>query len=89
MCLKYTKEMFSFNVTWHSYFLMPWQSFHEKRAKSLEKVFLQLWKCNLFDFIEISGNICANKKNKLKKIETFYIVALLNGTNRRLVDYKY
>ena len=60
MCLKYMKGMFSFNVTWHGYFLIPWQSFYGKRAKSFEKFFLQFWKCNLFDFIEISGNICAS-----------------------------
>ena len=39
MCLKYMKEMFSPDVTWHSYFLIPWQSFYGKRAKSLEKIF--------------------------------------------------
>ena len=58
-CLRYMKKMFSPNVTWHSYCLIPWQPFYRKRAKSLEKFFLQLSKCNLFDFIEISGNICA------------------------------
>ena len=31
-----------------------------KRAKLSEKFFLQLWKCNFVDFIEISGNRCAN-----------------------------
>ena len=36
-CLKYMKGMFSPNVTWYSYFLIPWQSFSGKRAKSLEK----------------------------------------------------
>ena len=34
-----------FNVTWHNYFLIPWHPFYGKRAKSLEKFFLQLWKC--------------------------------------------
>ena len=43
----------SYNVIWHSYILIPRQSFYGKRPKSLEKLFLQLWKCNLFDFIEI------------------------------------
>ena len=54
------KGMFSPDVSWHSYFMIPWQSFYGKRAKWLEKFFLQLWKCNLFDFIEISGNISPN-----------------------------
>ena len=40
--------------------LIPHQSFFGKRAKSLDKFFLQLWKCDLVDFIEISGNRCAN-----------------------------
>ena len=35
MCLQSMKGMFSPNVTWHSYFLIPWQSFYRKRAKSL------------------------------------------------------
>ena len=54
MYLKYMKGMFSFNVTWHSYFVIAWLSFYGKRAKSLENSFLQLWKCNLFDFIKLS-----------------------------------
>ena len=32
------------------------QSFHEKRAKSLEKFFLQLWKSDFDDFLQIAGN---------------------------------
>ena len=60
MCLKYKKGRFSPNVTWLSYFLILWHSLYGKREKSLEKFFLQLWKSNLFDFIEISGNVCAN-----------------------------
>ena len=80
MCLKYMKGMFSPNVTWHSYFLIPWHPFYEKIVKMFEKFFLQLWKCNLFDFIEIPRNMC-KYKHSLTKIGTFYIVALLNGTN--------
>ena len=60
MYLKYIGGMFCLNVIWHSYFLTPRQSFYRKRAKSLEKYFIQLWKCNLVDFIEISGNGYAN-----------------------------
>ena len=59
MCLKYMKGMLSLNITWHSYFLIPWQSFYGKRAKSLKKFFLQLWK-SVLEFIEISRNICPN-----------------------------
>ena len=59
-CLKYIKRMFSLNVIWHSYFLIPRQSFCGKRAKSLEKFFLQLWKCNSFYVNEISRNRGAN-----------------------------
>ena len=39
MCLKYINGMFSLNVIWHSYFLIPRQSFYRKRAKWLEKFF--------------------------------------------------
>ena len=70
--------MFDPNAVWHSYFLILWQSFYEKRVKSLEKLFFQLSKRNFADFNEISGNRCANS---LTKIETSYIVGLLNGTN--------
>ena len=38
-CLKYVKEILNSYSFWHSYFLIPWQSFHGKRAKSLEKFF--------------------------------------------------
>ena len=34
--------------------------FSEKEQSRWRNFFLQLWKCNLFDFIEISGDICAN-----------------------------
>ena len=34
------------------------QSFYEKRAKSLEKFFLQLWKSDFRDFPQITGNKC-------------------------------
>ena len=34
------------------------QSFCEKRAKSLEKFFLQLWKSDFHDFLQITGNKC-------------------------------
>ena len=60
MRVKYIKRMFSPNITGPSYFLITWQSFHRKRAKSLEGFFLQLWKCNLFDSIEISGTLTAD-----------------------------
>ena len=43
-CLKYISGMFNPNVVWHSDFLIPWQVFYEKRAKSLEKFFPQLQK---------------------------------------------
>ena len=33
------KGMFNPNAVWHSYFLIPWQSFYEKRAKSFRKFF--------------------------------------------------
>ena len=39
MCLKYMKGMFSPNVTWLCYFLIPWHPFYGKKAKSLEKFF--------------------------------------------------
>ena len=38
-CLKYIKGMSDPDAVWHSYFLIPWLSFYEKRAKSLEKIF--------------------------------------------------
>ena len=47
------------NAAWHSDFLIPWQLSY-RRAKSLEKCFLRLLKCNFVAFIEISGNRCAN-----------------------------
>ena len=34
------------------------QSFYEKGAKSLEKFFLNLWKSDLHDFLQITGNKC-------------------------------
>ena len=59
MCLKYMKGMFSPNAIWHRYFLIPWQSFYGKRAKSLEKFFLTL-EMQFVRFYEVSGNRCAN-----------------------------
>ena len=38
-CLKYIKGVFNPYAIWHSYFLIPWQSFYGKRAKSLETIF--------------------------------------------------
>ena len=38
-CLKYIKGIFNLYAVWHSYFLIPRQSFCGKRAKSLEKIF--------------------------------------------------
>ena len=37
--LKYVKGIFNLNAVWHSDFLMLWQLFHRKRAKSLENFF--------------------------------------------------
>ena len=37
--LKYIKGIFNPYAVWHSYFLIPRQSFYRKRAKSLEKFF--------------------------------------------------
>ena len=54
-------------------------NFYEKRT-TLEKIFLQLWKCNFLDFTEISEHIKANTNLQPMKIETFYIVAVLSGT---------
>ena len=31
MCLKYMKGMFSPKAVWHSYSLIPWESFYGKR----------------------------------------------------------
>ena len=36
---KMYQGMFSPNVIWQSNFLIPWQSFHGKRAKLLQKFF--------------------------------------------------
>ena len=69
MCLKYIEAMFSLNVIWHSHFLIPRQSFYRKRAKSLKKFFLQLWKCNLVDFTEIYGNGCAHTKIHWRRLK--------------------
>ena len=33
------KGIFNPNAVWHSYFLIPGQSFHRKRAKLLERFF--------------------------------------------------
>ena len=68
-CLKYIKGIFSPHAVWHSCFWIPPQSFYGKRAKSLEKTFFQLWKCNLVDFIEISGNRCANTNIHWRKLK--------------------
>ena len=38
-CLKYVKGIFNPCAIWHSYCLIPRQSFYGKRVKSLEKVF--------------------------------------------------
>ena len=38
-CLKYIKGVFNPNAVWHSYVLIPRQSFNGKRTKSLEKFF--------------------------------------------------
>ena len=37
---------------------VEYQSFYEKRAKSLEKFFPQLWKSDFDDFFQIAGNKC-------------------------------
>ena len=37
-CPEYTKGIFNPYAIWHSYFLIPQQSFYGKRAKSLEKI---------------------------------------------------
>ena len=68
-CLKYIKGIFNPYAVWHSYFLIPRQSFYGKIAKLLEKIFFQLWKCNLVDFIEISGNRCANTNIRWRKLK--------------------
>ena len=68
-CLKYIKGIFNPYTVWHSYFLIPRQSFYEKRAKSLEKTFFQLWKRSLVDFIEISENRCANTNIHWRKLK--------------------
>ena len=34
------------------------ESFYKKRAKSLENFFLQLWKSDFADFLQIKGNKC-------------------------------
>ena len=34
------------------------ESLYEKRAKSLENFFLQLWKSDFDDFLQITGNKC-------------------------------
>ena len=34
------------------------QPFYEKRAKSLEKFFVQLWKSDFDDYLQITGNKC-------------------------------
>ena len=41
--IKYIERMFCLNVIWHSYFLIPRQSFNREKTKSMEKFFLQLW----------------------------------------------
>ena len=83
------KGMFSPNVTWQS-FLDTLVVILPKKSEIVGETFLQLWKCNSFDFIEMSGNKCANTNlHALTKIETFYIVALLNHTDCRFVEYKY
>ena len=80
-CLKYIKGIFNPYAVWHSYFLIPRQSFQGKRAKSLERIFPSsknaIWSI-LLKYQEIDMQI-----HSLTKIETSYVVALLNGTNRR------
>ena len=56
-CQKYIKEMFNPYIVWHSYFLILWQSYYGKRAKLLEKFYLQLWKWILLKYQEISVQI--------------------------------
>ena len=59
-CQKYIKETFNLYTAWHGYSLILWQSFYGKRAKSLEKLFPSAWEMQFADFLEISGNGCAN-----------------------------
>ena len=61
--------MFNLNVIWHSDFLIAWQLFYGERAKSLKKFFLQLWKRNFVDSIEISGNRYASINFHWKKLK--------------------
>ena len=87
-CLKYIKGIFNPYAVWHSYSLIPRQSFSGKRAKSLEKIFSSsenaIWSI-LLKYQEIDVQI----QTFTDEVETSYIVAFLNGTNCRFVDYKY
>ena len=60
-CLKYIKRIFNPVAVWHSYFLISWHAvILRKKSKIVGENFFQVCKCNLVDFIEISGNSCAN-----------------------------
>ena len=54
MCLEYMKEMFGFNVTWHSYFLIHWQSFLREQSKIVEEIFSAALE---MEFIRVYWNI--------------------------------
>ena len=66
------------------------QSFYEKRAKSLEKFFLQLWKPDFDDFLQIAESILMymNKRSvtRLKQLTglIFCIVLAAGSVSRNL-----
>ena len=61
----------------------------QKRSEIVGGKFFQALKMQFGRFYwNIKKQMC-EYKHSLTKIETSYIVAFLNGTNCRLVDYKY
>ena len=60
-CLQYHKGMFNLYVVWHNYILTPSVgSYFTEIERNRWRLLLQLLKCNFINFIEISGDRCAN-----------------------------
>ena len=79
---------FSPNAVWHSYFLKPWQSFYEKRTKSLEKIFSNsrnaIWSILLkYQEIDVQIQIFTDEGRNILHNCSF------DGTYCQFIDYKY
>ena len=58
-CINYNKGMFNDKIVWDNDFLCL-DSYSVEKEQIVGENLLHFWKCDFVDFIEISGNRCAN-----------------------------